>query len=154
MWVELVVGSLSCSRDVFLRVHQFSPPLKIQHSQTPIRTGTHGHDAASSPELLSGPWVNKLQYTVMSFFLGVKTTARVYDVIGVNVFHCKIMRLHLIKRSFHIYYTTCVRACSRSFLQGPSRDFIHTAFNRFILSLTVSLTQYSHLRQCVRFLSE
>ena len=44
------------------------------------------------------------------------------------------MRFHLIKRSFHIYYTTCVRACSRSFLQGPSHDFIHTAFNRFVLS--------------------
>ena len=58
----------------------------------------------------------------------------VYDVIGVNVFHGKIMRFHLIKRSFHIYYTTCVRACSRSFLQGPSHDFIHTAFNRFVLS--------------------
>ena len=64
----------------------------------------------------------------------VKTRARVNDVIGVNLFHGKIIRFHLIKRSFHIYYTTCVRACSRSFLQGPSHDFIHTAFNRFILS--------------------
>ena len=59
---------------------------------------------------------------------------RVYDIIGINVFHSKIMRFHLIKRSFHIYYTTCVRACSRSFLQGPSHDFVHTVFNRFILS--------------------
>ena len=64
----------------------------------------------------------------------IKTRARVYDIIGFNVFHGKIMRFHLIKRSFHIYYTTCVRAWSRSFLQGPSHDFIHTAFNRFVLS--------------------
>ena len=64
----------------------------------------------------------------------IKTRARLYDIIGFNVFHGKIMRFHLIKRSFHIYYTTCVRACSRSFFQGPSHDFIHTAFNRFILS--------------------
>ena len=64
----------------------------------------------------------------------VRTRARVYYVIGVNLFHGKTMRFHLIKRSFHIYYTTCVRTCSRSFLQGPSHDFIHTAFNRFVLS--------------------
>ena len=64
----------------------------------------------------------------------VRTRARVYDVIGVNLFHCKTMRFHLIKRSFHIYHTTCVRTCSHSFLQGPSHDFRHTAFNRFVLS--------------------
>ena len=51
----------------------------------------------------------------------IKTRARVYDIIGINVFHAgKIMRFHLIKRSFHIYYTTCVRECSPSFLQGPA----------------------------------
>ena len=73
MWVEFVVGSLSRSREVFLRVHQFSPPLKIQHFQIPIRTGTHGHVSTSSPVLVSAPWVNKLQYTVMSFFFADKS---------------------------------------------------------------------------------
>ena len=76
MWVEFVVGSLSCSREAFLRVHQFSPPLKIQHFQIPIRTGTHGHVSTSSPVLVSAPWVNKLQYTVMSFFFGGKDNSK------------------------------------------------------------------------------
>ena len=30
-------------REVFLRVLQFSPLLKNQHLQIPIRSGTHGH---------------------------------------------------------------------------------------------------------------
>ena len=61
MWVEFVVGSL---REVFLRVLQFSPLLKNQHFQIPIRSGTHGHVSTSSYELLSAPWVNKLQFTI------------------------------------------------------------------------------------------
>ena len=60
MWVELVVGSLLL-QEVFLRVLQFSPLLKNQHFQIPIRSGTHGHVSTSSYELLSDPWVNKLQ---------------------------------------------------------------------------------------------
>ena len=31
--------------------------------QIPIRSGTHGHVSTSSYELLSDPWVNKLQFT-------------------------------------------------------------------------------------------
>ena len=38
MWVEFVV----CSK-VFLRVLRFSPLLKNQHFQIPIRSGAHGH---------------------------------------------------------------------------------------------------------------
>ena len=38
MWVELVVGSLLL-QEVFLRVLQFSPLLKNQHFQIPIRPG-------------------------------------------------------------------------------------------------------------------
>ena len=60
MWVELVVGSLLL-QEVFLRVLQFSPLLKNQHFQIPIGSGTHGHVSTSSYELLSDPWVNKLQ---------------------------------------------------------------------------------------------
>ena len=48
----------------FLRVLQFSPLLKNQHFQIPIRSGTHRHISASSYELLSDPWVNKLQFFV------------------------------------------------------------------------------------------
>ena len=60
MWVELVVGSLLL-QEVFLRVLQFSPLLKNQHFQIPIGSGMHGHVSTSSYELLSDPWVNKLQ---------------------------------------------------------------------------------------------
>ena len=49
-------------REVFLRVLRFSPLLKNQHFKIPIRSGTHGHVSTSSYELLSAPWVNKLQY--------------------------------------------------------------------------------------------
>ena len=52
---------LSLAPTVFLRVLRFSPLLKNQHFQIPIRSGTHGHVSASSYELLSAPWVNKLQ---------------------------------------------------------------------------------------------
>ena len=41
-----------------------SPLLKNQHFQIPIRSGTHGHVSTSSYELLSAPWVNKLQFTI------------------------------------------------------------------------------------------
>ena len=50
-------------RDLFLRVLRFTPLLKNQHFQIPIRSGTHGHVSTSSYELLSAPWVNKLQYS-------------------------------------------------------------------------------------------
>ena len=49
-------------REVFLRVLRFSPLLKNQHFQIPIRSGMHGHVSTSSYELLSDPWVNKLQF--------------------------------------------------------------------------------------------
>ena len=52
-------------REVFLRVLRFSPLLKNQHFQIPIRSGTHGHVSTSSYELLSDPWVNKLQFTIL-----------------------------------------------------------------------------------------
>ena len=39
MWVEFVVGSLLCSERVFFRVLRFSPLLKNQHFQIPIRPG-------------------------------------------------------------------------------------------------------------------
>jgi len=54
-------------REVFLRVLRFSPLLKNQHFEIPIRSWTHGHVSTSSYELLSAPWVNKLQF----FFLQV-----------------------------------------------------------------------------------
>ena len=50
-------------REVFLHVLQFSALLKNQHFQIPIRSGTHGHVSTSSYELLSAPWVSKLQFT-------------------------------------------------------------------------------------------
>ena len=52
---------LSLAPTVFLRVLRFFPLLENQHFQIPIRSGTHGHVSTSSYELLSAPWVNKLQ---------------------------------------------------------------------------------------------
>ena len=43
-------------------------PLQNQHFQIPIRSGTHGHVLASSYELLSDPWVNKLQFPIYNVF--------------------------------------------------------------------------------------
>ena len=37
-------------------------PVLNQHFQILIRSGTHGHVSPSSYELLTAPWVNKLQY--------------------------------------------------------------------------------------------
>ena len=37
--------------------------------QIPIRSGTHGHVSTSSYELLSAPWVNKLQFTIFFYFV-------------------------------------------------------------------------------------
>ena len=54
-------------REVFLRVLRFSPLLKNQHFQIPIRSGTHGHVSTSSYELLSAPWVNKLQKQITNY---------------------------------------------------------------------------------------
>ena len=51
-------------REVFLRILRFSPLLKNQHFQIAVRSGTHGHVSTSSYELLSNPWVNKLQFTI------------------------------------------------------------------------------------------
>ena len=51
----------------FLRVLRFSPLLKNQHFQIPIRSGTHGHVSTSSYELLSDLWVNKLQFAILQF---------------------------------------------------------------------------------------
>ena len=42
--------------------------VKNQHFQSiPVRSGMHGHISSSSYELLSAPWVNKLQYTKIIF---------------------------------------------------------------------------------------
>ena len=42
---------------------------KNQHFQIPIRSGTNGQVSMSSYELLSDPWVNKLQFTIYNFFV-------------------------------------------------------------------------------------
>ena len=71
--VDAICGLSYCGfspflREVFLRVLRFSPLLKNQHLQIPSRSGTHGHVSASSYELLSDPWVNKLQFTIYNFY--------------------------------------------------------------------------------------
>ena len=68
MWAEFVVCCCFSllPRDWFLsRVLRFSPLLKSQQFQIPIRSGTHGQILTSSHQLLSAPWVNKLQFTFL-----------------------------------------------------------------------------------------
>ena len=62
MWVEFVVGSLLCSERFFSGYSLFSPLLKNQHFQIPIRSGTHRYK-----KVPSAPWVNKLQYFPSKF---------------------------------------------------------------------------------------
>ena len=73
-------------RDLFLRVLRFTPLLKNQHFQIPIRSGTHGHVSTGSYELLSAPWVNKLQYsfTVIEAFTNWTYSLKSIKYICVN----------------------------------------------------------------------
>ena len=61
MWVEFVVSSL-------LNCSEFSPLLKNQQFQIPIRSGTLRHVSTSSHELLSAPWVNKKQLIILQYY--------------------------------------------------------------------------------------
>ena len=66
-------------QEVFLRILRFSPLLKNKHFQIPIRFGTHGHVSTSSHELLSLPWVNKLQLQLRSTILSYIVYVRCKD---------------------------------------------------------------------------
>ena len=72
-------------REVFLWVLRFSPLLKNQHFQIPIRSGTHGHVSTSSYKLLSAPWVNKLQFTILQFFYIAGLGSVFCSVVGYRV---------------------------------------------------------------------
>ena len=76
-------------QEVFLRVLRFSPLLKNQHFQIPIRSGTHGHVSMSSYELLSAPWVNKLQLQItITIFRNVQYMLRNRNNITYTRFLC------------------------------------------------------------------
>ena len=62
MWVEFVLGSLPCSERFFSRYSSFPLSLNTNTYQIPIRSERTGHVSTSSYELLSAPWVNKLQF--------------------------------------------------------------------------------------------
>ena len=72
-------------REVFLRVLRFSPLLKNQHFQIQIRSGPHRHVSTSSYELLSAPWVNKLQFT--NFFF---TIYKFYNFYKFTILQCLV----------------------------------------------------------------
>ena len=66
------------------------PLLKNQHFQIPIRSGTHGHVSTSCYELLSAPWVNKLQLQICSFpFFNLILTNGLRDLHGLLVLVCQ-----------------------------------------------------------------
>ena len=64
-----------------LRVLRFFPLLKNQHLQIPIQSWTHGQVSASSGELLSAPWVNKLQLITIAFKV-LSTNVEIQDGKG------------------------------------------------------------------------
>ena len=66
---------LSIAHEVFLWVPRFSSFFK--HCQIPIRSGMHGHVSMSSLELLSAPWVNKLQNLITKKKYKINSLCRV-----------------------------------------------------------------------------
>ena len=99
MWVEFVVGSVPCSERFFSGYSGFPLSLKI-HFQIPIRSGTHGHISTSSYELLSDPWVNKLQFTIYNFQL--QLTSRI--PLPIPTFHNYLL---LSAAHFNFSYSAC-----------------------------------------------
>ena len=72
MWVEFVVGSLPCSERCFSGYFGFPLSLKTNTFKFQFDLEQHGHVSTSSYELLSDPWVTKLQFTIftiLQFFL-------------------------------------------------------------------------------------
>ena len=74
----------------------------------------------------------------------VKTRARIYDVIGVNVFHGKIMKFHLIKdhsiftillESEHVLVRFCRDPAMISYTLPSTVSFYHI-FPHTVLSFT------------------
>ena len=63
MWVEFVVDSLPCSRGFFSGYSGF--PLSLKTNTFKFQFDLERTDVStSSYELLSAPWVNKLQFTI------------------------------------------------------------------------------------------
>ena len=90
--------------EVFLWVLRFSPLLKNQHFQIPIRSWTHGPISTSSYELLSAPWVNKLQLQLQFFIINRD---------GFKYIHCLVLASHkshssISGRSFFHSHESCV----------------------------------------------
>ena len=70
MWVEFVVGSLPMLREVFLWVLRFSPLLRNQHFQIPIRPGIRRRTTM---------WMCNLQIVIYLFILFISS---VWQFIG------------------------------------------------------------------------
>ena len=92
--------------EVFLWVLRFSPLLKNQHFQIPIRSGTHGPISTSSYEILSATWVNKLQLQLQLQFVIINRD-------GFKCIHCLVLASHkshssISGRSFLHSHESCV----------------------------------------------
>ena len=61
MWVEFVVDSLLCFERFFSGYSDFPLSLKTNTSNSNSIRNARGHVSTSSYELLSAPWLNKLQ---------------------------------------------------------------------------------------------
>ena len=95
MWVEFVVGSLLCSESFFLRVLRFSPFLKNQLFQIPIRSWN-----ARTCELLNAPWVNNtFTFCKMQFESILTGKARPLDQTS-NFLSALSRRIERVGRSY------------------------------------------------------
>ena len=72
-----------------------------QHFQIPIRSGTHGHFLTSSYELLSAPWVNKLQFTIKQITIYKFTIYKKRLVFQHTVWRGKLVLLENITKNLH-----------------------------------------------------
>ena len=141
-------------REVFLRVLRFSPLLKNQHFQIPIRSGTHGHVPMSSYKLFSDPWVNKLQITI-TMQIPFNLAANLWKASKSEIsYECVVIEGYRTRTRKS--YGLCVQCCFPKALHRPSALFRCTVHcNEFSAKVhrvwctnSQSLERYSHIVFC------
>ena len=111
--VDAICGLSYCGfspflREVFLRVLRFSPLLKNQHFQIPIRSGTHGHVSTSE-------FVRTAKRSVVNKLQKKKTHTRIKIIIIrkrqstiVRLRDCTIARLCIAQIKYKDVLANCV----------------------------------------------
>ena len=89
MWVEFVVGSLPCSERFFSGYSGFPLSLKTNTFKFQFDLERMDTSPMSSYELLSAPWVNKLQFYNFFFLQFTNKGSRIFQ--GVSRFLSEIV---------------------------------------------------------------